>query len=289
MQTQVSNNVFKDINVEVYRVGPPSLVVLSWDWVASTIPRNRYTLDIYRGESPEEMVKIASDLEAATTKRFEDYSAKLRDKHRTYYYQIEITDCKKGKKVKSDVTTWEGKLDLVGIYIVEEHDFLFRYIAGTPILIYKKVTDGKSRCSSCWDEVAKRVTKSNCTTCHGTGWQGDGVGGYYDPYYVWADLSPDPEMTQIVQWGKIQPTQTDVFMTNYPRMSVGDMVIEIGTNKRWKVANVRDTEKRRTKMLQIVRLDALERSDVEYKIEIPQCYIDKATKELNEIKDEREF
>lgn len=285
----MANKVFKDIDVEVFRMGPPSLVVVSWEWVASTIPLNRYTIDVYRGESPTEMEKIAGDLEAATTKRFEDYTAKLQDKHRTYYYQLEITDTKKGKKVKSDAITWEGKLDLIGIYIVEEHDFLFRYVAGTPTLIYKKVTSGNSRCSECWDEIAKRVTKSNCQTCHGTGWQGEGVGGYYEPYYTWMDLSPDPEAIQIAQWGKTQPTQTDVFMTNYPRMSVGDMVIEITTNKRWKVANVRDTEKRRTKMLQIVRLDALESSDIEYKILLPECYIEKATKELNEIKDEREF
>jgi len=280
---------FRSITIDIYKVGPPSRTIVSWEWENSVIPLSRYKIDIFRGESPEEMERIAKDIPATMFTEFEDQTARLITKHRTYYYQVVAKNCATGKVVKSDPTTKEGDLDLVGIYIVEEHEFLFRYVVGTPSYIYKKQTDSKTRCMDCWDSIQKRITKSNCQTCHGTGMIGKGVGGYYNPTYTWLDYSPDPELVQTTQWGKTEPTQTDIFMSNYPRMTVGDIIIELTSDKRWKVVNVRDSEKRRTKMLQIVRLDLINKGQVEYTIKVPDEIVERASKELNESKREKEF
>jgi hypothetical protein len=280
---------FKDIGVTVYAAGPPSLVVVSWDFEESVIPLSRYTISIKRGESPEEMETIAKNIPAELFSEFEDQTAKIMDSHRTYYYQVIARNKKTGKYVRSKKQTWEGDLDLVGIYIIDEHVFKFRYVSGVPVFIFKKHTDGSTKCPDCWDSIAKRVRRSNCTTCHGTGNIGKGVGGYYNPTYTWADPNPDPEVIQIAQWGRVQTTQTDMFFINYPRLSVGDLVIEVTTDKRWKVSAVQDTEKRRTKMLQIVRLDLIDKNEVEYKIEVPKDIRVRALTELNEIKKEPEF
>lgn len=285
----MSERSFENLNIDVYKVGPPSLIKVDWVWKDSVIPLSRYLIDIYRGESPEGMEKIAQDLRADVHSFYEDFTARLKDKHRIYYYKVVAKNIKSGKTVETKPVTWEGELDFVGLYIVEEHDFLFRWVSGIPCLVYKKQTDGEVRCPDCWDSIAKRVKKSNCKTCHGTGWTGSGVGGYYNPSYIWADYSPDPEVIEVAQWGRVQPTQTDVMMTNYPDMSVGDVVIELPVNKRYKVSNVRDTEKNRTNMLQIVRLDAVEKNDIEYKIPVEDYYVEKARKELNERKQIREF
>ena len=285
----MADRKFKDVIIDIYRVGPPSRTVISWEWEESVIPLSRYKIDIYRGESPEEMERIAKDIPADMYSEWEDNTARLISKNRTYYYQVVAKNCGTGDKVKSKKLTKEGDLDLVGIYIVEEHDFFFRHIAGTPVYIYKKQTDSKTRCGDCWDPILKRVTKSSCKSCNGTGMIGKGVGGYYNPTYTWVDFQPDPEIVQTAQWGKTEPTQTDIFMSNYPRMSVGDIIIELTTDRRWKVTNVRDSEKRRTKMLQIVRLDLINKDQVEYTIKVPEEIIDKASKELNESKREKEF
>ena len=280
---------FKRVNVDVYRVGPPSKTIIDWEWEDSVIPLSRYKVDIYRGESPEEMERIAKDIPASMFDEWEDNTARLITKHRTYYYKVVAKNCGTGKEVHSKPVTYSDDLDLVGIYIVEEHDFLFRHVAGAPVLIYKKQTDSKTRCTECWDEVQKRITKSNCRTCHGTGMIGKGVGGFYNPTYTWVDLSPEPEIVQTTQWGRVEPTQSDIFMSNYPRVSVGDIIIELNSDKRWKVVNVRDSEKRRAKMLQIVRLDLINKDQVEYTIEVPDEIKDRARKELNESKAEKEF
>lgn len=280
---------FDVVNVNVYRVGPPSLIVVDWEWKDTTIPASNYSLDIYRGESPSELDRIARNLPADQYDYFEDNTAYLKDKHRTYHYQVVAHNKKTGKVIKSEISTWEGELDFVGLYVVEEHDFLFRHVAGMPMVIMKKVTAGKSRCGDCWDKVAKRVMRSNCRTCHGTGWVGDGKGGYYNPIYTYGDFAPDPEVVGVNTFGKSQPNQTDLFMTNYPRMSVGDLVVELLTGKRWKVTQLRDTEKNRSKMLQFVRLDEIEKGDIEYKIEIDREILDQAREEINERKSQPEF
>lgn len=279
---------FKDIHVTTYSIRP-ALVVITWDFEDSVIPLSRYEISVSRGESPEEMETIAAKIPAEMYTEFEDRTAKIHDTHRTYYYQVKAKNKKTGKVIISEKQTIEGDLDLVGIYIVEEHTFKFRYVSGVPILIFKKHTDGVTKCPDCWDKVAKRVRKSGCTTCHGTGNIGKGVGGFYNPTHTWADPNPTPEIIQITQWGRVQTTQTDMFFTNYPRLSVGDLVVELTTDKRWKVSAVRDTEKRRTKMLQIARLDMLDKSDVEYKIEIPSEVRTRALSELDSIKKEPEF
>ena len=285
----MSDRKFKSITIDVYRVGPPSRTVVSWVWEESVIPLSRYVIEVYRGESPEEMERIAKDIPAQMFFEYEDNTARLLSKHRNYYYQVVATNTNTGKVVKSKPTTLEGDLDLVGLYIIDEHEFLFRNVIGTPVLVYKKQTDSSSKCSDCWDSVLKRVTKSSCQTCHGTGMIGKGVGGYYNPTYTWGDFSPSPEIVQTMQWGKTEPNQTDIFMSNYPRMSVGDIVIELTSDKRWKVAQVRDTEKRRTKMLQIVRLDLINKDQVEYTIEVPSDIIKRASDELNDSKRVKEF
>ena len=285
----MADRKIKNIDVDIYRIGPPSCTEIKWEWEASVIPLCRYEMAVYRGESPEEMECIASGIDADLFDSFEDNTARLMSKQRIYYYQVKAKNKTTGKVVESPIATTEGELDLVGLYIIDEHDFLFRHVTGVPILIFKKQTDGETRCPDCWDEVLKRVTKSNCQTCHGTGFVGRGVGGYYNPTLTWADFSPTPEMIQVAQWGKVEPTQTDIFMSNYPRISIGDLIIEPLTNKRWKVSAVRESEKRRVRMLQIVRVDMVNKDQVEYTIDIPADIMESAREMLKNSKREKEF
>lgn len=290
LETEVrGERQFKQTHVEVFQSGPPSLIEVRWEFEPSVIPLSRYKIDIFRGESSQDMERIAKDLPAELYSVYEDRSAKLRDNHRTYHYRIVAKNKITGRQIKSEVQTWDGDLDYVGLYVVTEHNFKFRYVSGTPLFIYKKHTDGSTKCPDCWDFIAKRVKKSNCKTCHGTGNIGKGVGGYFNPTYTWADLNPDAEIVQITQWGRAEPTQTDILMTNYPRMTVGDLLIELKTNKRWEVLQVQDTEKRRTKMLQIVRVKLLDKSAIEYTIDVPNDIKDKAKRELDATKQIPEF
>ncbi|NDD05473.1 MAG: hypothetical protein EB078_11245, partial [Proteobacteria bacterium] len=45
--------------------------------------------------------------------------------------------------------------------------------------------------------------------------------------------------------------------------------VELKQNRYWRIVNVRNTEKNRTTILQVARLDEINRSDVELSLNIP--------------------
>ena len=49
----------------------------------------------------------------------------------------------------------------------------------------------------------------------------------------------------------------------------GDLLVELSTNRYWRLSNARTTEKNRVTMLQTCRLDEVNRSDIEYDIKVP--------------------
>jgi len=176
-------------------------------------------------------------------------------------------------------------LVLVALYIVEEHEFEHEFVDGVPVAIFKKMTEGE-KCQSCWDKVMKKVTRSNCKECHGTGFTG---GGYFPPVMSWMKFEPDPKIVQIADWGEKQIRQTDIQFTNFPLFSVGDIIVELKPNRYFRVSNVRFTEKSRVVMLQVCRLDEINRSDIEYDLIIQDELREPLIQQLEDRRGETEF
>jgi hypothetical protein len=154
---------------------------------------------------------------------------------------------------------------LTALYIIEEHIYKHQYVTGVPCFIYKKKHDG-SYCPECWDEVLKRVTKSNCKTCYGSG----RIDGYYLPAEGWVEFGPRNEVAQVGMQGVIQPDKTSAEFTDYPVVRIGDLIREIRPNYIWRVTAIIQPEKSRTNLLQQFQLSAVNRSDIEYKLAYPE-------------------
>lgn len=278
---------FKSLSVVVLSTNP-GRVLVNWELerTAQDLRNLRFFVD--RGESPEELVQISVEgIRANDFSEFVDYTPNMLDLHKVYYYRVravEFIGTTPAQTFTSDVSTWDGNLDLVGIYVVEEHFFLHRYVAGVPVMIFKRRRDG-TYCPECWDAVMKRVTKSNCQTCYGTG----KLAGFYPAYEAWMNFEPDPKSVQVADWGQRQISQTDIQFTNYPLLTDGDIIVELKPNKVWKVSNVRYPEKNRTIMLQIARLDAVNPADIEYKVPVDQDRRRALVAELEVREKEREF
>lgn len=287
MAGKLKNLRFKSLSVVVLSTNP-GRVLVNWELepTAQDLRNLRFFVD--RGESPEELVQISVEgIRANDISEFVDYTPNMLDLHKVYYYRVravEFIGSTPAQTFTSDVSTWDGNLDLVGIYVVEEHFFLHRYVAGVPAMIFKRRRDG-AYCPDCWDAVMKRVTKSNCQTCYGTG----KLAGFYPAYEAWMNFEPDPKAVQVADWGQRQISQTDIQFTNYPLLTDGDIIVELKPNKVWKVSNVRYPEKNRTIMLQIARLDAVNPADIEYKVPVDQDRRRALVAELELREKEREF
>lgn len=285
----------KDLKFEYARARVLSIehfsrVLIEWKLAKTTQNLTNLRFFVDRGVSPDDMKPISWPPLPGTdsAQEYVDHTPKMIDLEKVYYYRIRAVEYSNTTPVQtfeSAKFSWDGDLDLVGLYVVEEHLFEFRYVDGAPVMIFKKMTEG-ARCATCWDPVMKRVTKSNCTECHGTGYTG---GGYYQPMPGWCKFEPDPNLVQIADFGEKQVEQTDMMFTNYPALSVGDIVVELKPNRYWRVANSRFTEKNRAAMLQISRLDEINRSDIEYDLRMDEEIRAAMVKEFDDRKKTPEF
>lgn len=289
MSSKLKNIRFKSAVVQILSIEHIPRILVTWELEPTTqnLSQMKFFIDRWEGDGATTELTGVGLPALTSSHEFVDYSAKLLDLNKIYYYQIRAVEFFNGTPVqtfKSDPVTWDGDLDLVGLYVVEEHLFAHRHVYGVPALVYKKRRDG-ARCPSCWDPVMKRPTKSNCTACFGTGV----LEGYYDPIPVWMSFEPHPKTAQIVDWGEKQNNQTDIQFTNYPTLSVDDVIVELRNTQFWKVSNIRPAEKNRAITLQIARINMVYRSDIEYKIEVSEDLRREMVTQLESRKKEREF
>lgn len=259
---------FEETNCHIASIASPSILV-RWKIKKTSQNLKDLYLFIYRGESPSEMAQINSaPIPANTYPEYVDTTIKLKMLQKNYYYRIEGREIIDGVVIKtfsSKNFTWQGDLDIIGMYIIDEHRFAFEHVLGVPVFIYKKMNEG-TRCPECWDSVLKRVTKSNCVSCFGTGF----TRGYYNPLPAWMDLNPDPTMFQIADFGVKEPSQTDCLFIHYPILQANDIILELEPMRFWRVTNQRGSEKNRNTLLQVARFDEVNRSDIEQQLEVDQ-------------------
>ena len=254
----------KDLVVDVLSIEPPRILI-KWDLADTLQDVSRVQFYVDRGESPSSILPItATPVPGGTRYEYVDYSANLMDLNKTYYYAVRAVDKTSGKELARAETSTIGELDLVGLYVVEENLYLHRWVHGVPVFFYQRRKDG-GNCDECWDSVLKRVTKSNCRTCLGTG----RTGGFYPPIECWVSIAPNITNEQIADWGKIQPNQTQMQLTNYPIVNEGDVIFEAASGLIWRLGAVSYPEKNRVVILQTAALEAVNPSDIEYRLQPP--------------------
>lgn len=267
--SQLKNIRFRATSVMVLSLEPTRVLIR---WEIEPTAQNLSSLKFYvdRTLSPNEWEQLnAEPVSAFGVYEYVDYSATITDLHKIYYYRVRaVEESAEGLVLQtftSKENTWDGDLDLVSLYIVEEHLFAHRWVYGVPAMVFKKKADS-AYCPACWDTVLKRVIRSNCTTCFGTG----RIGGYFPPIDVWMSFEPDPKMEEVTELKLKQHSRTTAQFTNYPLLTPDDMIVELKPNRYWKVASVQYTEKNRTIFLQFPQLSAVNLTDVEYLVPVPE-------------------
>lgn len=213
-----------------------------------------------------------------------DQAVNLQMLNRPVYYKLVIQRISTQETTESELFTFEGELDLIGLYIVEEHNFLLEDTIGVPSLIYQRRRGG-IRCPKCFDELQSKRTLSKCNSCFGTNW----VGGFYRAIDSYVDYSPNPKTVDITPWGEMQPNESQVLLSNFPEVTQGDLVKEIRSGRLWRFEKIQPTEKRRVPMLQFCRVSEVKPGDIEYHLPFDAKYAAVKLKELEAIKRKREF
>ena len=239
-------------------------LVINWT-IAPTIETiGDYEFSIFRSNSPKGKYKtVVTGLTDVFA--YKDTSVALKNQWRKYWYKVRVTEtATPANFIESDPFTQSAEPDAIALEIIRRNNILLdsdEFVGRSGYLLIRK-TFGQ-RCVGCWDFVMHRKTRDDCQECFNTGF----VGGYFEPCLIRMSINPESEAVRQAQF-EIQPNQTAGWMSNYPLISPADIIIE-DSNKRWRVVNVRKTEKRRVVLKQIFQLTAINKTDVEYRFPVP--------------------
>lgn len=225
-------------------------------------------VELTRSESPAGPFTILQVLDPLKTFAFTDRTAPWRPKGMELYYKLVARLRATGEEVDcGESFGFQGPLPLDAIEIIRQHNLLLYGVnghepkTGIRATLYKKRNFGP-RCQVCTDQATGRVIISQCRACAGTGFRN---GGYYAPMIINMTFQPNPNQVQITNLGKIEDNDTVAFMTNFPVMTPGDLVIE-PNESHWRVIQIDVTERKRTIVHQLLKLRQLDHNDIEYEV-----------------------
>lgn len=287
----------------------PAQILIKWELNATKLSLADFEFYIDRSDAPDQdagfqhktidgrpllpaipttgstnLTQIAGPISGLDFYEYRDHSPVLRNLYQQIYYRVRCRRISTQEELCSQQFTWDSALDLVGLYIAEEYNWLLEDTTGVPSFVHIRKRGGAA-CTNCFDPVQKKRTSSSCNVCYGTNW----TGGFYNPIDLYIDFNPSPNPVQIAEWGETQPNESNVSLSNYPQLSSGDVIRELSRNRLWRVTRVTETEKRRIPMLQMARVAEVNPSDIEYKLPYDQELVGAILRKFNEIRALREF
>lgn len=244
---------------------PREGVRLQWGIEPEDTDLTTIEIDVQRSESPSGPFKSLQTIDPLAVFSWTDRTAPWKPKNMELYYRLV------GRLRSTGEVVWDcypfgfqGRLPLDALEMIRQHNILLRGVnghdplTGIPTTVYKRRNFG-ARCRQCTDSVTGRVTISGCRVCGGTGFNG----GYYSPIVVYMNFQPHARYLRVSTLGKEEDNETTAFLTNFPILYPGDMVVE-PSEKHWRVTQIDVTERKRVVVHQLVRLRQLDHGDVEY-------------------------
>jgi hypothetical protein len=146
--------------------------------------------------------------------------------------------------------------------ILRDEATAFKFNA-VPIVVLKRKHWGV-RCPVCFDLLTKKVTKSKCQTCYGTGF----TGGYFSPVRIRGRFGINNVQTQITPQGVADVNKKRVVILDYPIVDVYDILVDVNQNKRFSVELASGTELRTHVVHQELTVSEVARDSIEYQIPV---------------------
>jgi len=164
-----------------------------------------------------------------------------------FYYRLVRDD----KSLASKVFSCEKEHNLFGSEMVYRHSIQLKEgHSGSPMYLFIKNRTSQ-RCPECWDDIRSVRTKSNCKVCLNTGY----ITSYCDPICIYMSVSPEQITVQQEQLGTSVEGKIQAWTVAYPRINLGDVIVDPATQDIWCVSNVNITTHKRTPTKQELTLD----------------------------------
>jgi hypothetical protein len=217
-----------------------------------------YTFQILRSESPSGPFEPLS-VTFEDRYVFIDNTIQVAHRWRQYFYVLRVTHKPSGDARDFGPISKAPEPDLLALELRRHMTLLFKEFAGRRCWVLPVRTFGQ-RCS-CWNPTLKERRRSGCRTCFDTGF----VRGYLSPIETWIQFDPSAKSEQPMNTGPTQQVNTTARLAYYPPLKPRDVLVE-GENRRWRIAQVNQTEQSRAAVHQEVQLHEIPPKDVEFAI-----------------------
>ena len=232
-----------------------------------------YELTVTRSQSPEDEFKDVSP-GLFDVYEFRDKDINTRSKWRKFYYKIRARHIPSGREFFSEVASSYLYEDMPfeGLEIIRRNN-LFLYGAGSdsrkrfggnPCWVFLRRTFGP-RCVTCYNHKLKQTIRDDCPDCFGTGRKG----GYFKPIRTNFQIDAHAQSQDHANLGMQEPLRSRAWTSNYPLLTPQDIIVEVGSNRRWEVESVQPTELNRMIVRQMVGLYGLTPGSAEYRLAVP--------------------
>lgn len=174
------------------------------------------------------------------------------------YYRLRFPDV---HKVTEPFST-EKPPNQYGAEISRRHAILLKNgHAGNLMYLFIK-RKVKEQCPYCFDTIRGQRSAANCEHCLNTGF----LGGYYDPIKIYISWSPETVSVKQEHEGAVIPSNMQGWTTGYPRISMGDVLVDPATRNIWAVQTVGLTTHKRVPTKQEIAVVYLEDDLYIYKL-----------------------
>jgi len=184
-----------------------------------------------------------------------------------YYYRLKVVSRQAPYPVVETTVPREftHPKDVLGNEIRRRHNLLLREFIGRPMLYYRLRTDGV-RCHDCWGDLENQRVKSHCDTCFDTGF----ITGFFNPVVLMVNMKDDPDaLVQNAEVDEAFVHMGSATMTADIEAFIGDLLVE-SDNTRWLISSLNHSEKLRSRTIQVLGVAHVQKSDVKYKVPLPE-------------------
>jgi len=188
---------------------------------------------------------------------------------RTLFYRVTVYDSagEHASKVREVAANLPRRQALLKRKILRDERVGFKFNA-VDMAILKRRHWGL-RCKECFDLLTKRVTKSKCTSCYGTSFEG----GYFTPVRIRGRFGVMNVQTQMTPQGNADTSKKRVIILDYPAVETYDIVVDVAQNKRYLIENITHTELRTVAVHQDLTVSEIARDSIEYRIVVNYDYL----------------
>ena len=220
-----------------------------------------YTIQVLRSESPAGPFEQVSG-EFENTTLWLDASAPALNQVAKIYYVVRLREKATDQLIEFGPVEPGEAPDLVAREIRSHITHLMQEFAGVRSWVFPIRMTGM-RCPTCWSKKLGKRTLSGCLQCYDTGF----ARGYMTPIETWIQVDPANKRPQHGAVGTVVATNTTARLADWPPLKPMDVIVD-GTNARWRVVKVTQTEHGRNTVHQELELHEIDHSDIVYSLPV---------------------